>query len=415
MADEVFRRILHVDMDAFYVSVELLRHPELVGKPVVVGGTGSRSVVAAASYEARRHGVYSAMSSAHAQRLCPDAIFLPGDLRLYSEVSTHLHEIFRSVSPLVEGIALDEAFIDVTGAMRVFGDAKSIGEQLRVKVLEETGLVCCVGVGPNKFLAKLASRSAKPKIVDGNVVPGPGVFEIKESEARAFLNPLPVRAMWGVGEATAAKLDRIAIHTIEDITKLDVSILIGALGNAAGRQLYDLAHGIDHRVVEADRDVKSIGHEETFAEDVHVADQLRTHLVRLADAVAARVRKEGVAARTVSLRIRYGDLTSLVRSITPRAAVTTSQGIMAALDLLLPECEIARGVRLAGVTLSNFSAPEVQLSLDFGDDEPTDAEWIDASNAIDEIRQRFGSKSIGPLSAMGHGRDLGESPWGPSH
>ena len=397
------------------MSVELLRRPDLVGKPVVVGGTGSRGVVAAASYEARRFGVYSAMSSAQARRMCPDAIFLPGEQRLYSQVSEKLHEIFKSISPVVEGIALDEAFIDVTGSTRIFGDARAIAEQLRDRVQAETGLICCVGIGPNKFLAKLASRAAKPKIVDGNVVPGPGVFEVNEGDVRAFLDPMPVRAMWGVGAATAEKLERIAIHTVRDITLLDVSVLIGALGNSAGRQLHELAHGIDNRPVEADRDVKSIGHEETFSEDIFGEDELRMHLVRLADAVAARVRKAGVAARTVSLGVKYADFTYLRRSLTPRASVTTSQAIMAAVDQLIPECEITRGVRLAGITLSNFGDPEVQLTLGLGDDEPTDAEWIDASEAIDEIRQRFGTKSIGPLSAMGHGRDLGESPWGPSH
>ena len=347
--------------------------------------------------------------------MCHDAVFLPGEQRLYSQVSEKMHEIFQSISPVVEGIALDEAFIDVTGSIRIFGDARKIAEHLRDTVKAETGLVCCVGVGPNKFLAKLASRAAKPKIVDGNVVPGPGVFEVNEGDVREFLDPMPVRAMWGVGAATAEKLERIAIHTVRDITLLDVSVLIGALGNAAGRQLHELAFGIDHRSVEADRDVKSIGHEETFSEDIFSADELRMHLVRLADVVAARVRKAGVAARTVSFGVKYADFTYLRRSLTPRASVTTSQAIMAAVDQLIPECEITRGVRLAGITLSNFGDPEVQLTLGLGEDEPTDAEWIDASEAIDEIRQRFGTKSIGPLSAMGHGRDLGESPWGPSH
>lgn len=402
-------------MDAFYVAVELLHRPELVGRPVVVGGVGSRGVVAAASYEARKYGVYSAMSSVQARRMCPEAVFLPGDQRLYSEYSERVHEIFNSVSPIVEGIALDEAFIDVTGSTRLFGDAIEIGRLIRSRVREETGLVCCVGVATNKFLAKLASRAAKPKIVNGEIVPGPGVFEVAPESASDFLLPMNVRAMWGVGAATVEKLERFGVVTVRDLTELDLRVLVGALGRAAGTQLFELARGIDHRPVVASREVKSIGHEETFSEDITDAGELRTHLVRLSDAVSARVRKADVAARTVTLKVRYSDFSNLARSYTPSSPVITSQGIMAALDVLLPKCEVSRGVRLAGVTVSNFTEAQVQPSLITEDDEASDVEWMDAAEAIDEIRKRFGNKAIGPLSAMGHGRDLGESPWGPSH
>lgn len=415
MADTDPKRILHVDMDAFFVAVELLRRPDLRGLPVVVGGTGSRGVVAAASYEARRFGVYSAMSSAQARRLCPNAVFLPGDLHLYADYSERVHEVFNSFSPEVEGVALDEAFIDVTGSVQLFGEASSIGVQIRDRVLRDTGLVCCVGVASNKFLAKLASRAAKPKIVDGQIVDGPGVFEVTDDYASTFLEPMSVRSLWGVGAATVEKLERFGVATVADLKQLERRVLTGALGQAAGSQLFDLARGIDPRPVVSSRDAKSIGHEETFAEDIIDLGELRTHLVRLSDAVAARVRRADVAARTVSLKIRYSDFSNLTRSFTPEAAVTTGQAIVSALDRLLPQCEIERGVRLAGVSVSNFVESQVQLTLDTVDSEPSDGDWMDAADAIDEIRKRFGNKSIGPLSAMGHGRDLGESPWGPSH
>ncbi len=413
MAPDDARTILHVDMDAFYVAVELLQRPDLVGKPVVVGGTGARSVVAAASYEARKFGVYSAMSSARARRLCPSAVFLPGQQRIYSEVSSQVHAIFQSISPVVEGIALDEAFLDVTGAGKLFGTGQEIAWIIRNRVKSELGLDCCVGVAPNKFIAKLASKAAKPQIINGEVVSGQSVVVVEKGQEILFLHPLPVKSMWGVGPATLERLERLGIRTIGDLASIDLSVLVNALGVVAGGQLHALAHGVDDRPVVPARAVKSIGHEETFSVDIFDLAELRRHIVRLADAVSQRVRKSQVACRTLTLKIRYANFTDMTRSITPPAAMTTTQGLMDAVDQLLGQVEIGNGVRLVGVSVSNLVEPGRQLAMNL-DGGPADTDWVQASEAIDEIRERFGSKAIGLASAIGHGRDLGESPWGPS-
>ncbi|MEY4251692.1 MAG: hypothetical protein RL691_573, partial [Actinomycetota bacterium] len=233
-------------MDAFYVSVELLRHPELHGLPVVVGGTAGRGVVSAASYEARRYGVYSAMSSATARKLCPNAVFLPPDISHYIEVSRHLHTVFESFTPLVEQISVDEAFMDVSGASTLLGDAVSIAWQLRERVMAETKLSCSVGVAPNKFLAKLASEHAKPKATPEGVAPGHQVFEVKPGGELDFLMPLPVQALWGVGPATLKKLESIGVRRVSDLAQLDESVVCAAVGDAHGRHLYALSHGKDN-------------------------------------------------------------------------------------------------------------------------------------------------------------------------
>jgi len=416
------RSILHVDMDAFYVSVELRRRPELRGKPVVVGGTGDRGVVAAASYEARRYGVRSAMASSLARRQCPDLVFLPGDHELYAEVSGQVHEIFHEVTPLVEPLALDEAFLDVTGSLRLFGDAVAIGHRIRDTVRERLDLVCSVGVAPNKFLAKLASVAAKPKVKGGVVTAGAGVVEVRPGEEIAFLHPLPVEALWGVGPATLEKLRRVGITRVADLAAFERRVLESLLGTASGRHLHALANANDDRPVEPDRGLKSIGHEETFASDRHTPEEVRVELVRMADAVAARLRARATGARTLTLKVRFSDFATITRSVTLPEAVHTAHAILRAVDPLAASVDPTPGVRLLGISATNFGAASEQLSLeslfdDQVDDGPDDAQWEAAETTVDAIRERFGKSAIGPASAVGD-RGLrvvrkGAQQWGP--
>ncbi|MEY3033402.1 MAG: hypothetical protein RLZ86_24, partial [Actinomycetota bacterium] len=300
-------------MDAFYVSVELRRRPELRGRPVVVGGSGSRGVVAAANYEARRFGVFSAMPSSRARRLCPQAVFLPGDHALYAEVSEDVHRIFEDVTPLVEPIALDEAFLDVTGARALFGDGETIGRFIRRRVLDELELQCSVGVATSKFVAKLASKGAKPRVTDRGVEEGIGVLVVEPGREREFVSPLPVDALWGVGPATLTRLERLGVRTVSDLAELPPEILERSVGVAHGRHLAALARADDDREVTPHRPAKSIGNEETFARDLVSADEIRSEVVRLADHVAGRLRRHGRSARTVTLKIRYSSFETITR------------------------------------------------------------------------------------------------------
>ncbi len=414
------RAILHVDMDAFFVSVELARRPELRGRPVVVGGEGPRGVVAAASYEARRYGVFSAMPSTTARRLCPEAVFLPGDHAHYSEVSAQVHAVFREVTPLVEPIALDEAFLDVSGARRLHGDAPTIAARIRDQVRSRLGLECSVGVATNKFVAKVASKAAKPKATPAGVCAGAGVVEVPSGSEAAFLAPLPVRAVWGVGPATFDRLNRLGVRTVGDLAAISESALVASLGKAHGRQLFRLARGIDERPVEPDRDTKSIGHEETFARDLHGADEIHVELVRMSDAVAARLRAHGVGARTITLKLRFDDFTTISRAVTMPSALDTAPAILAASSGLLAQVDLGRGVRLVGVSASNFAMPAEQLTMDgLFDDAPQPDDWDAASDAIDEIRSRFGPGAIGPASVATTTAGLrvvrrGAQQWGPN-
>jgi DNA polymerase IV len=408
------RTILHVDMDAFFVSVELLRRPELRGRPVVVGGSGNRGVVAAASYEARAYGVFSAMPSVQARRLCPEAVFLPGDHGHYAEVSGRVMAVFRSYTPLVEPLSLDEAFLDVTGAGRLLGDGATVGRAVREQVRDEEGLTCSVGVATTKLVAKLASEAAKPVASPTGPVPGTGVHEVRSGEERAFLRPLPARALWGVGPATLAKLERLGVRTVGDIAELPVGSLVGALGTANGRHLSRLANGVDPRPVEPDQRLKSIGHEETFATDRHDPDVLGREVVRMADAVAWRLRAGGRAARTVVLKVRFGDFRTITRSTTLPTPVDEGPELARAARALLAGIDPAPGVRLLGVTASGL-VEDTGRQLSF--DDVGGAAWTEATGAVDAIRERFGDEAIGPASAVGrHGlrvKRAGAAPWGP--
>jgi DNA polymerase-4 len=396
-------------MDAFFVSVELLRRPELRGLPVVVGGTGRRGVVAAASYEARRFGVFSAMPSMRARQLCPSAVFLPGDYDAYATASAEVFEIFRSYTPHVESISLDEAFLDVTGSVRLFArgsgrcpgddDGAAMAKQIRERVVELTRLTCSVGVAPNMFLAKMASVEAKPRASPDGVDPGPGVFEIRPGQEIDYLLPLPVRRLWGVGPATYERLSRLGVTTIGDLAAVSPLALRGVVGAAAATRLLELASGVDDRRVDSARPIKSVSHEETFPFDLHGRDDLRTELARLADGVASRLRADGLAARTITLKMRDGTFRTITRSRTLSRPVDSAAAITAIVHDLLDKASMSGGVRLLGVAASKFAEPAEQLQFD-GLDDGKEPLWSDASRAIDRVRSRFGGSAIGPASAL---------------
>ena len=404
-------QILHVDMDAFFVSVELLDEPSLRGRPVVVGGAGQRGVVAAASYEARAYGVYSAMPSSRARRLCPQAVWLKGRYWRYQEVSTAVFDIFRSMTPLVEGISLDEAFLDVSGARRLLGDGPAIAAEIRRRVLEQEGLTCSVGVAPRKLTAKLASERAKPKASTTGPVFGSGVHVVDAADELAFLHAHPVGALWGVGPATLARLDRLAVKTVGDLAALPVEAVVAALGSSAGHHLHALAWAKDERPVVPDNRAKSVGHEETFSTDHHSLVTLDRELVRLADAVATRLRKAGVSGRTVQVKLRFTDFRTITRSETVPEALDEVQALLKVARRLLSEVDPTPGVRLLGVSVSQLSE-DAARQLTFED--AATPGWSGATQAIDEIRERFGDAAIVPATLAGtRPKRQGDAQWGP--
>ena len=428
--------ILHVDMNAFYAAVEVLDEPALGGRPLIVGGTGPRGVVAACSYEARAYGIRSAMPSARARALCPHATFLPGRFDRYREVSAAIHAVFADVTPLVEGIALDEAFLDVAGAEGLLGPAPRIAASLRARIGTELGLACSVGAAPSKFLAKLASEAAKPRAEfdhhrPGAVVvrDGPGVVVVEEGEELAFLHPLPIEALWGVGPATSERLRRLGLRTVGSLSEVPLATLEAALGRAHGRHLHQLAQGIDERRVEPDRAVKSVGHEETYASDRFDAGELHTEVVRMADAVAARLRASRMAGRTVTVKVRYGDFRTITRSRTGVDALDAGRDIARAAAGLLDAVDLAAGVRLLGVSVSGLSeagaegAEQLTLGLDGagsprGAGSQRGAAWAAAADAVEEVRRRFGARAVGPAALAGpqglRVKRQGDTQWGPA-
>lgn len=385
-------------MNAFFVACELTRRPELRGRPVVVGSAARRGVVAAASYEARQHGISSAMPSVRAERLCPGTVFLDADHAFYAEMSERVFEIFADFTPLVEGVSVDEAFLDVTGAQRLLGTPRTIAESIRRRIRDDVGLGCSVGIAANKFVAKMASEVAKPRASRTAIDPGPGVVEVAAGAEREFLAPLDVGAVWGVGPTTAERLRDLGIHTIGDLAALDVRIVEHALGAGLGRAVHELSRGIDDRPVVADREAKSIGSEETFAADVHDRIELRHRLREMADDVARRCRATEVAARTLTLKIRFSDFDTVARARTVPEAMTTVQEFMIVIDELLDELlggvGIGRGVRLAGVSARNLVVPEPTARLFADDASQRTEQWRQAAGAVDHIRRRFGPDSI---------------------
>ena len=374
--------ILHVDMDAFYASVAELDHPEYKGKALVVGA-GTRGVVLSANYEARKFGIRAAMPVGRAKRMAPHAIFIAPEHHRYSEISARVMAIFHSYTPLVEPISLDEAFLDVTGSQKLFGTGREIAAKIREQVEKEEGITCSVGLAQSKFIAKLASQHCKPN----------GMLEIKSDRILEFLHPLPVRAIWGVGPKTAESLERLGLHTVSDIAHTPRATLIRALGESTGASLYELAWGRDYRDVVPDEPEKSIGNEETFSEDLDNPEEILREFLRMTEKATARLRERSLFAKTISIKIKFADFSSLTRSKTVPIAIDNTHDtyeVVKALYLALRN-DGAR-IRLVGVSFSQLQegAP-VQLELG-----ARERGWREADTAIDRAQARFGRGSVRP-------------------
>ncbi|MFC4007590.1 DNA polymerase IV [Nonomuraea purpurea] len=381
--------ILHVDMDAFYASVELLDRPELRGRPVIVGSPAGRGVVLSATYEARAFGVHSAMPMSRARRLCPQAEIIPPSHGKYSEVSKGVMEIFHTITPLVEPIASDEAFLDVGGARRRLGPPAAVAALIREQVLDRYGITCSVGVASSKFVAKLASKQCKPD----------GLLVVPADQVVDFLHPLPVSALWGVGERTEQSLVRLGIRTVGDLARVPATTLQRELGQAVGGHLAELAWGRDERSVSAHVPDKSIGNEETFATDVDDPEVIRRELLRLSERVAARMRKGGHVGRTVSVKLRRADFTTINRSRTLREPTDVAQVIYATACELFQAAGLERvRLRLVGVRMENLRpAGEATRQLGLGERETG---WREAEQAMDKAIRRFGPDAVLPASLV---------------
>jgi len=386
--DDTGCTVLHVDMDAFYANATLLSHPDLVGTPVIIGG-GNRGVVLSATYEARRFGVTSAMPMARARRLCPQATVLPPEHQLYAAISAAVMETFRAVTPVIEPLSLDEAFLDVSGAVRRLGPPAVIGQQIRDTVHDEQGITCSVGVASTKFVAKLASGLAKP---DGMVV-------VPRDEVVPFVQQLPVGALWGVGERTEEALVRLGLRTVADIAHTPVTTLVRALGDATGTHLHDLSWGRDPRPVEREQREKSIGSDETFEFDIDDAQEIHRRLLALSERTAARMRAAGFTGRTVTLRVRFSDFTTITRSRTLREPTDSGRAIHEAAVGLFDALGLQRArIRLVGVRLDKLVEARVApIQGVIGEPEHG---WRDADKAVDRARARFGSGSVRPASLI---------------
>lgn len=425
-------------MDAFFVSVELLERPDLTDQPVVVGGAGPRGVIAAANYVARSYGVRSAMPTAQAQRACPQLVILPGRFHRYAEVSERIMGLFASRTPLVEPISLDEAFLDVTGARRLLGDGRRIAEQLRADIHRTEGLWCSVGIASTKFVAKLASQQAKPRPGHGGGRPPKpgtqlaatqtsgalaagsahtGIVEVPDDAVTAFLHPLDVSAVWGVGPVTLRRLHSRGIATVGDLAATDPAALTTLLGQSAGQHLHQLANGVDPRPVQPNRAAKSIGHEQTYPRDLQTRAEVERELLRLSDGVSSRLVAAGAAAGTVTVKVRFADFHTVSRSVTPPTPVQATADLAPLARTLAASVGIGGGIRLLGVSGSGLvpAGGSRQLSFDDLDGEQAGADEV--QHTVEAIRRRWGSAAIGPAALMNRDglalRRRGDDPWGP--
>jgi len=396
------REILHLDMDAFYASVEVLDDPDLRGKPVIVGGGMKRGVVAASSYEARKFGVHSSIPMAKAKRLCPHGIFLPVRMERYKEVSDRVFGIFRRYTPLVEPISLDEAFLDVTASVRLFGSPEEIARRIRTEIRAETGLTVSAGVASSKLVAKIASDMNKPD----------GLTLVPHGKEREFLAPLQVGRLWGVGEATRSALAELGVMKIGDLAGMPEAEVVRRLGKH-GAHLYRLAHGIDDREVEPERKIQSMGRENTFDEDLVEVLALRRELLDIATRTAARLRNHRLKGRTVTLKVKYADFRLVTREVTLSHGIDDGGEIFREALGLLEKTEAGKKpIRLLGIYLSNFGgeplreagsrqiplfglrATTVSLSRASGVRDP--ARTAKLNEAVDRIRGKYGEKGIRP-------------------
>lgn len=391
--------LLHADMDAFFAAVELLEHPELSRDPVIVAGSSSRAVVLSANYPARRYGVHSAMPVGAARKLCPQAVFLPPNKDGYRDVSHAVMARFRNVTPLVEPLSLDEAFLDVTGALRRLGSSPAdVGGQLRSEIAAAHGVTCSVGVAPVKFVAKLASGMAKPD----------GMMVVPAAELLSFLHPLPVSTLSGVGGRTTEHCTRIGLETIGDVARTPLSRLRRTLGAAVGERLHALAHGYDDSEVVADRPDKSLGAEHTFEVDEYEGVRLRRELLRLCERTGETLRTKNVRARTVSIKVRFADFRTITRARTLATPTDVAREIYTVAEQLFTEHSGGAGVRLVGVRVEGLTGEEngEQLSLD-----ETPARRRDAEVAADGARNRFGMGAIRPASLLEGRSGAGRETW----
>jgi DNA polymerase IV len=394
IGDDTGCHILHVDMDAFYASVEIRDRPELAGKPVIVGGLAGRGVVLSATYEARGFGVRSAMPVARARRLCPQAVVVPPRHGVYGAVSKEVMAIFKAVTPLVEPLSLDEAFLDVSGATRLLGSAAGIGQLIRRQVAEQQQITCSVGVAANKFLAKLASVHCKPD----------GLLVIPADRALEFLHALPVSALWGVGDKTAGSLARLGLRTVADIARTPLLALEAELGKAAAAHLHALAWGQDSRSVESAVREKSVGAEETFDVDVSDPAVIRRELLRLSRRTTRALRASGYATRTVVVKLRKADFTTITRAKTLPEATSETQRIYATACALYEASGLSgqARLRLVGVRATGLvPASEAATQLALGE---RGASWRDAESALDRITGRFGPDAVRPATLVDRSR-----------
>jgi DNA polymerase-4 len=380
------KHIIHLDMDAFYPSVEALDNPALKGKPVIVGGSKERGVVSSASYEARKFGIYSAQPMARARRLCPDGIFLPVRMSRYQEISGQVLKIFHGFTPLVEPLSIDEAFLDVTGSTRIFGPPETIAKLIKKTILMQTGLTVSAGVAPSKFVAKIASDIDKP---DGLTVVSP-------NEVREFLDPLSVEKMWGVGKMTRLTLRGFNIRTFRELRQTPAGFLEKKFGKH-GINMHLLAMGIDDRDVIPEHDVKSLGHEQTFLHDITSLDAAKKELLALGNKVARRMRHKGITGHTVTLKVKYNDFVQITRSATLPKPTDDGLEIYSTGCRLLEKTQVTqKPIRLLGISLSHLNFCGIRTQLSLFDRDRSYEKRRKLNTTLDSLYEKFGDQSVLP-------------------